>query len=223
MQLTPDMGVLAYLSTAVLSVVLSVFLLVLWARQKNHLYTDLPLLFGVMFVAQAFNSVIRTLPTLGVLEASLDIFRFRTLVMLGSVLPLTVMVLFIWLPRMRAKYTRILGALTLYWAAVTLLAPSEALIMILCIPIILVLTVAMVVTFSITWKTGRLREVRSDLMVLCFVLGIMSQLTASMVLVNNALWALGTVAATLALTNPWYKRKQSALTKQNEVYSSLDT
>jgi len=219
MQLTPDMGVLAYLSTAVLSV----FLLVLWARQKNHLYTDLPLLFGVMFMAQAFNSIIRTLPTLGVLEASLDVFRFRTLVMLGSVLPLTIIVLFIWLPRIRAKYTRILGALTLYWALVTLLAPSEALIMILCIPIILVLTVAMVVTFSITWKTGRLREVRSDFMVLCFVLGIMSQLTASMVLVNNALWALGTVAATLALTNPWYKRKQSALTKPNEVYSSLDT
>lgn len=35
MQLTSDMGVLAYLSTAVLSVVLSVFLLALWLGRRT--------------------------------------------------------------------------------------------------------------------------------------------------------------------------------------------
>ena len=210
------MASIANLSTAVFSAVLSLFLIVLWFRQKNHMYTDLPLLFGIMFMAQAFNSIIRTLPTLGVLEASLNLFRLRSLVIFGTVFPLAVIVLQIWLPKIRNKYSRILGVLVLYWFGVSLLAPSESVIMLLCIPIILVLTIAMVVTFAITWKTGRLKEVRSDLMVLSFVIGFVSQLVTSLVVLDNILIALGTILMTLALTNPWYRRKHPAIAKQVE-------
>jgi hypothetical protein len=221
MQLTPDLAAIANLSSAVFSVALSMFLLALWSRQKNHLYTDLPLLFGIMFFAQALNSIIRTLPTLGIIEASLDLFRLRSLVILAVVFPLTLVALNIWLPRIRDKYSRILAVLALYWVAVTLFGPSEGLIMLLCIPILLVLDMTMVVTFSITWKTGRLKEVRSSLMVLAFLLGFVSQLFTSMVVLDNVLLAMATGIMTLAVINPWFRRKHSTSANLVETPASF--
>jgi len=219
--LTPDLAAIANLSSAVFSVALSMFLLALWSRQKNHLYTDLPLLFGIMFFAQALNSIIRTLPTLGIIEASLDLFRLRSLVILAVVFPLTLVALNIWLPRIRDKYSRILAVLALYWVAVTLFGPSEGLIMLLCIPILLVLDMTMVVTFSITWKTGRLKEVRSSLMVLAFLLGFVSQLFTSMVVLDNVLLAMATGIMTLAVINPWFRRKHSTSANLVETPASF--
>jgi hypothetical protein len=221
MQLTPDLAAIANLSSAVFSVALSMFLLALWSRQKNHLYTDLPLLFGIMFFAQALNSIIRTLPTLGIIEASLDLFRLRSLVILAVVFPLTLVALNIWLPRIRNRYSRVLAVLALYWVAVTLLAPSEGLIMLLCIPILLVLDMTMVVTFSITWKTGRLKEVRSSLMVLAFLLGFVSQLFTSMVVLDNVLLAMATGIMTLAVINPWFRRRRPISTNPIEAPASV--
>lgn len=213
MQPTLDTATIASLSSAVFSIVLSVFLVGLWLRQRNHLYTDLPLLFGIMFYAQALNSIIKVLPTLGIVEASLALFRFRTLIIFATVLPLAVVVLHVWMPRMRDRYSRILGMLTLYWVIVTLLAPTESLVMLLCIPILLVLSVAMIVTFSITWKTGRLKEVRSGLMVLAFILGFLSQLVTSSIVLDNVLIAVSTGIMTLALINPWFRRRPAAVPK----------
>lgn len=221
MQLTLDMAFVAGLSSAAFSTVLAIFLIGLWLRQKNHLYTDLPLLFGIMFLAQALNSVMKVLPTLGIMEASLSLFRLRTLVIFGTVLPLAVLVVNIWLPRMRHRYSRILGVLTLYWVVVTLFTTSEAFVMLLCIPIILVLSIAMIVTFSITWRTGRLKEVRSGLMVLAFVLGFASQLVANLVIIDNVLIAVSTGIMTLALINPWFRRRQVAVTKPIDTFSSV--
>jgi len=221
MQLTLDTASIASLSSAAFSVVVSVFFLGLWLRQKNHLYTDLPLSFGVMFMAQALNSIIKVLPTLGMLDASLVLFRIRTIVIFGTVFPLAVVVLHIWLPKARARYSRVLGALTLYWVAVTLFAPSEGLIMLFCIPILLVLDIAMIVTFSITWRTGRLKEVRSGLMVFAFVLGFLSQLVTSQVVLDNVLLALTTAIMTLALINPWFRRKHVLIVKPIETTSTV--
>jgi len=213
MQLTIDLASFANLSTSVFSITIAVFLISVWVRQKNHLYTDLPLLFGVMFMAQALNSIVRTLPTLGIIEASLLLFRLRTLVILAVVFPLALVALHIWLPRIRDKYSRVLGVLAAYWIVVTTLAPSEDLIMLLCIPILLVLDLAMIVTFSITWKTGRLKEVRSSLMVLAFLLGFVSQLFTSMVILDNVLLAMATGIMTVAIINPWFRRTYPASAK----------
>jgi MFS family permease len=221
MQLTLDMASIASLSSALFSIVLAIFLIGLWLRQKNHLYTDLPLLFGTMFLAQAVNSIIKVSPTLGIMEASLAVFRIRTFVILGSVLPLAVVVLNVWFPKLRHRYSRILGLLSLYWVIVTLFAPTEGLVMMLCIPILLVFSIAMIVTFSITWRTGRLKEVRSGLMVLAFVLGFVSQLLASLAIIDNVLIAVSTGIMTLALINPWFRRRQLAVTKPIDTSGSI--
>jgi hypothetical protein len=220
MQLTIDLASFATLSSSVLSIVLALFLISLWLRQKNHLYTDLPLMFGIMFVAQAVNSIIKLLPNLGIVEASSALFRVRALIIFGTVLPLAVIVLNVWLPRLRRRYSRILGVLALYWAIVTLFAPSDNLVMLLCIPILLVFMIALIVTFSITWRTGRLREVRSGLMVLAFVLAFISQLVASSVIVDNILVALSSGITTLAIINPWFRRGRPAAPKLIEPSAS---
>jgi uncharacterized membrane protein len=220
MQLIFDTAVIANLATAAFSAVLSLYLLALWFRQKNHLYTDLPLMFGITFMAQAFNTLIRTLPLIGVVEMSLNLFRLRTLVIMGTAFPLLVVALHIWLPRARRHHSRIVGLLAVYWVLVALLGPSEGVIMLLCIPVVLVLSMTMIVTFIITWKTNRLKEVRSDLMVLSFVLGFVSQLVASQVILNNVLITLGTVFSTLGLTNPWFRRRHIPLAMPPESVES---
>ena len=173
-----------------------------------------------MFLAQALNSIVRTLPALGIVEASFLLFQIRTLVILAVVFPLTLVALHIWLPRIRNRYSRVLGVLALYWVAVTVLVPSESLIMLLCIPILLVLDFAMIVTFFITWKTGRLKEVRSGLMVLGFILGFVSQLFTSMVVLDNVLLALATGTMTVAIINPWFRRGHPAAPKLVETSTS---
>lgn len=217
MQLTIDLATFANLSSSLFCSFLAVFLISVWLRQKNRLYTDLPLLFGVMFLSQALNSMVRLLPTFGIVESSLLLFRFRAIVIFGAVFPMGLLTLHIWFPRIRRMYSRLLGILTLYWIGVCVLVPSESLIMLLCIPVILVLDSVMTLTFCITWKTGRLKEVRSSLMVLGSVLGFLSQLFASTVILDAVLLALANGIITVAVVNPWFRRGLAASAKLMET------
>jgi hypothetical protein len=85
-------------------------------------------------------------------------------------------------------------------------------IMLLHLPVILTFMGGMVLTFAITWKTGRLKEVRSDLMVFSAVLSLIGQMSLVVLLSMGlaAVWSILTVVATLlatlALVNPWYNR-----------------
>ncbi|TFF91883.1 hypothetical protein EU545_02645 [Candidatus Thorarchaeota archaeon] len=215
MQIVIEMTTLANIATALFSAVLSIYLFSLWRRQENPLLTDLPLMFGITFLTQAVNNLILVLPALEILEASLDLFRFRSIVIIGTAFPMLVVLVTIWLPRFKKHHSKIIGLLAVYWVLVALLAPSDQIIMMLHLPVIATLTIGMIITFSITWRTGRLKEVRSELIVLSFLFGLVGQ-AAKVPLMNMGLDVLGhiinaavTVLATLALANPWYRRGES--------------
>ena len=95
--------------------------------------------------------------------------------------------------------------------SVLLLGPTQEIIMLLHLPIIIFFMGGMVLTFTITWKTGRLKEVRSDLMVFSSAFSFVGQagLVAFMAIglasVPAMITAISTALATLALVNPWYK------------------
>jgi MFS family permease len=212
MQIVIEMTTAANIATALFSAVLSVYLFALWRRQENPLLTDLPLMFGITFLTQAVNNMILVLPSLGIVEASMELFRFRAIVIIGSAFPLLVVLLTIWLPRFSRHHSKIIGVLAVYWLLVALLAPTDQTIMMMHLPVIAALTIGIIITFSITWRTGRLKEVRSDLLVISFLLGLVGQ-AAKVPLMNMGLDVLGhlinavaTVLITLALANPWYNR-----------------
>lgn len=206
-----DLTSLSSIAAAVISIVLSTYLFLLWKRQDNRLITDLPLMFGITFIAHGFSNIIQTLSYLGFYEMTLDIFRVRAMVICGIALPMVGVLIHIWLPRWSKYHLRMLGLLLLYWIAVVLVGPSEEIIMALLIPILLVMFVGLILTFTITWRTGRLKEVRSDLLVVSLILALISQ-TGKLALMSMGLGAIAdffmvasTICGTLAIVNPWYR------------------
>ena len=150
----------------------------------------------------------------GILPDTMEVFRIRAIVISGSALPLLVAVLNIWLPRIEKYHTRITILSIIYWVIVALLGPSQTMIMSLLIPLLLAFSLGMLLTFGITWKTGRLQEVRSDLMIVSLAIGFISQLLKIPLQTMGLDWLVVSVAAMtdviagIALTNPWYYRSQ---------------
>jgi hypothetical protein len=104
--------------------------------------------------------------------------------------------------------------LTLYWLGIDFLVATETLIMSLLIPVLVILGLVMMFTFIITWRTGRLKEVRSELMVLSVLFGLASQvlrvplLTTPLFYLPDVLLTISMVLTAIAFGNPWYNREK---------------
>ncbi len=219
MQVTLDTTIMPSVVAAIVSIVLSMYLFLLWYRQENRLYSDLPLAFSIVFTAHALNQMLLSLTMIGLIPTSLEFFRVRALVVGGIALPMMVVLLNIWLHRFQKHHLRIMGLMTAYWVAIALFGPTQDTIMMLHLPLIIAFIGGMVLTFIITWKTGRLKEVRSDLMVISTLLSLVGQVsriplsTAGLGFVSGAITVAATLLATVALSNPWYRREQASIPK----------
>lgn len=211
MQIFTGLTLFSGIAASVLAASLAVYLIVMWFRQDNRLLTDLPLMFGIVFLAHTLNQLIVLLSESGYLEMTLEIFRMRAIIVGGIALPLVGVLLHIWLPRLQKHHLKILGLVTFYWIIVALFGFTQNMIMTFHLPIIVIFMGGMIITFAITWKTGRLKEVRSDLMVLSAIISLFGQMGLIMLLsmglavVWSILMVLSTLCATLALVNPWYR------------------
>jgi hypothetical protein len=205
-----DITFISSFSTAIITAIVSVYLFRLWYKQSSRMYTDLPLMFSLSFLATAVNMFLNAAPVLLQIEYTYSLFQIRAFFICLSVIPMLGMVLHIWLARFAKWHIRIMVLIVAYWLAVTLLAPDESTLMALAIPVMLVFTLSLIATFVVTWYTGRLKEVRSDLLVFGLALAFVSQalrvtlLNAGLGVVGDILNLFGLVAVSLALVNPWY-------------------
>ncbi len=212
MQIGTDLVLLSSMATVVIAVSLSGYLGRKWLSQENRLMTDLPLVFAIAFVGQAFNIAIVTLQHIGLLPATMIFFRIRTIGIGGSVIPIFGAILQIWTPSIQRYHNRMVYLLTLYWLGIDFLVASETLIMSLLIPVLVINGLIMMATFIITWRTGRLKEVRSELMVLSVLFGLASQvlrvplLATSLFYVPDVLLMISMILTAVAFGNPWYNR-----------------
>jgi hypothetical protein len=204
------------MAIVVIAVFLSVYLGRKWFSQENRLLTDLPLVFAIAFVGQAFNIAIVTLQHSGLLPATMIFFRIRTIGIGGSIIPIFGAILQIWAPSIQRYHNRLVYLLTLYWLGIDFLVPSETMIMSLLIPVLVVIGIIMMATFIITWRTGRLKEVRSELMVVSVLFGMASQilrvplLATSLFYVPDVLLMISMILTVFAFGNPWYNRGNKA-------------
>ena len=207
------MVLISSMATILISAVISIYLGRQWYRQEARLMTDLPLVFAISFVSQTLNMMILTLPNIGLLEPSMELFRLRSVVISGATVPVLGALLQIWAPSIQKYHNRLVYLLLLYWLSVALLGATEQFVMIMTIPVMLLLGVMMMATFAITWKTGRLKEVRSDFMIISVLFGMMSQvlrvplISTPLFYVPDVLLTISMVGIALALTNPWYHRE----------------
>ncbi|GAG89670.1 unnamed protein product [marine sediment metagenome] len=80
--------ILSGIMTIILSLALSTFLGWKWYKQKVRLMTDLPLVFAITGIFQVLNMTILTLSHIGVLEATMELFRLRSMVIGGAIVPI---------------------------------------------------------------------------------------------------------------------------------------
>jgi hypothetical protein len=171
MQTGNELVLVSSIATILLSAVISMYLGRQWYRQEVRLITDLPLVFAISFVSQALNMIILTLPQLGLLAASMELFRLRSVIISGATVPVLGALLQIWAPSIQRYHNRLVYLLLTYWVSIALFGITEEFVMIMTIPVILGLGIMMMVTFVITWRTGRLKEVRSDFMIVSVLFG----------------------------------------------------
>jgi len=213
MQIGTELVILSSLATIALSGTIGVYLFRLWRSQPTRLMTDLPLVFAISTIAQAVQIFIGTAPNVGLVQPSMELFRLRATIICFSIVPIFGALLQIWAPRFQEYHNRSVLLVSAIWVATTLLGPTEEFIMIMVIPWILVFGLLMLFTFVITWKTGRLKEVRSDLMVVSIIFGLASQtlrvplLGSTFFYVPDILLMLSMVFIAIAFGNPWYRRE----------------
>ena len=213
MQIGTELVLISSMATVFISAVIGTYLGRKWFAQENRLLTDLPLVFAIAFVSQAFNITIVTLQHTGLLETAMIFFRIRTIGIGGSIIPIFGAILQIWAPSIQRYHNRLVYLLTLYWLTVDFIGPTEQLIMTLLIPVLLILGIMMMATFVITWRTGRLKEVRSELMIVSVLFGMASQilrvplLTTSLFYIPDVLLTISMILTAIAFANPWYNRE----------------
>jgi hypothetical protein len=214
MQLASDIVLYSNILIGIITFSMGAYLLHLWYKQETRLVSDLPLVFGISFTTQSMNNTIVSLANLGIIEMTMSVFRVRSLLIGGSVVPILGAILNIWAPRYSKYHTRLVTLFAAFWVITGLILPTQELIMILHIPLMLVFGLMLVATFFITWKTGRLKEVRSGMMVVGTFLGIIGQgarvplLNSPFFFVPDILLLVSMVVVLVALTNPWYHRKK---------------
>ena len=176
LQTGTELVILSTVTTLLISAIVGVYLLRLWLKQSNRLLTDLPLVFAVTTLCSAVQVLILALMSMGVIETSLLNFKFRSLIISGSIIPVLGAVLQIWAPKIQKYHMRIIALVAIYWWAFAIFGSSESLIMTATIPLILISSIMLIVTFSITWRTGRLKEMRSGWMVIGVIPATVGQL-----------------------------------------------
>ncbi|TXT55227.1 MAG: conserved membrane protein of unknown function [Candidatus Thorarchaeota archaeon] len=212
MQILSEITSITALGAAIVALVVGLYLFYLWNQQDVQMYYDLPFLFGITFIAMFLNLIIQSLPGFGIIEYSLLLFKIRTLVIFGTVFPLLAAILIIWFMRYQRYHNKILAALAIYWFVIDIFGTDEALIMILLIPIVFIIILGLIATFLVTWRTNRLKEVRSDLLVLSLISLIISQAGGVALRSMNLDWivylinAIATLLAAISFANPWYRR-----------------
>ncbi len=213
MQTGVEFVILSSLVTIMMSLVMSFILGRKWYTQEVRLTTDLPLVFAVSGIFQALNMLILTLPNIGVLEPTLELFKIRAMVIGGSTIPFLGALFQIWIPTYQKYHNKLLLSIASYLFLVALFGYSEVIIMTLIIPVLIIISLIMMTTFIITWKTGRLKEVRNELLVLAFLLMIASQLlrvplmTSPLFYIPDVLLTFSMVSVLIAIINPWYSKE----------------
>jgi len=176
MQFGSELVLFSSFATITISVIIGLYLIRLWYSQENRLITDLPLVFSISMMSNAINMVMIIMPLVLDFTPSMEYFRLRSLIIGASIIPMIGALFQIWLPSKKKYHIRLLLLFTLYWGTIVFLGTTEEFIMMMCIPLIIITGIVIMATFIITMKTGRLKEVRSDFMIVSVIFSMASQM-----------------------------------------------
>ncbi|MFW9849705.1 MAG: hypothetical protein ACFFF4_11210 [Candidatus Thorarchaeota archaeon] len=212
MQLVIELTFWSGILAGLLSIIGGIYLVHLWYRQSTRLLTDLPLVFAFSFILQGVNMFMLSSMNVGILPDTLEVFKMRTFVIGGSVFPFLTIIMHIWLSKYSKYFKHVIATLMVYWTIATLVGTSTSMIMVMVLPIMMVVMFGMIGTFAITYRTDRLKEVKSGLILIAMAFMAFSQLTKvalmamGLAFVADIATVIGTFLIVLAVANPWKEK-----------------
>ena len=227
MQTGSELVLMSTLATMVISVVVASYLIRTWYRQDNRLMTDLPLVFSIAMISNAINLVMIMLPIVGSFTPTMEYFRIRSMVICWSVIPILGLMFQIWLPSIKRHHNKMVLLFLGYWAIIAVFGSTQGFIMIMTIPLILASGIVIISTFAVTWKTGRLKEIRSDLLIFSTFFSMGSQvlrmqlISTSLFFVPDLLFMVSFVLIGVGIINPWYKKDDSKRDEMQDLAVSV--
>ncbi|MFW9921544.1 MAG: hypothetical protein ACFFED_18230 [Candidatus Thorarchaeota archaeon] len=225
MQLAIEITFWSGILAGVIAILGGVYLANLWRKQSTRLLTDLPLVFAFSFILQGVNMFILSSMNAGILPDTLEVFKMRTFVIGGSVFPFLTIILHIWASKFSRYFKHVISTLMIYWTIVTILGTTQSLIMVLVLPIMMVVMFGMIFTFAVTYRTGRLQEVRSGLILIAMSFMAFSQLTKVTLMamglsfIADTATVIGSILIVLAVANPWKPRSREKNESVPEIYA----
>jgi hypothetical protein len=212
--------------TIVFGTILAVYLFRVYFKQEVRLSSDLPLIFGITFAGLGSIMILQLLFRVGVLEETLTIFRIRSVFIGIMALPMLWALLNIWASSHQHRHPHIMVAVASYWLACSLLGTDMTSILMFIIPVMLVLGISLVLTFIITWKTGRLQEIRSGIVAIGLSLMLLSQILRAVIelaVVVDLILAISMLVITFALVNPMKRKEKTSMDSLYEIPYSETT
>ena len=126
-------------------------------------------------------------------------------------LPMLWALLNIWANAYQHRHSHVMVGVIGYWLVCSFLGTSTMIIMALLLPVMLILGMGLVLTFIVTWKTGRLQEIRSGIAAIGLSLMLLSQVLRAVVELTMFVDLIITVSLlviTIALVNPWKQKEE---------------
>ncbi|MFW9953823.1 MAG: hypothetical protein ACFFD3_04645 [Candidatus Thorarchaeota archaeon] len=225
MQLVIELTYWSGILAGIISIIGGIYLAHIWYKQSTRLLTDLPLVFAFSFILQGVNMFMLSSMNAGILPDTLEVFKMRTFVIGGSVFPFLTIILHIWVSKFSKYFKYLLAILIAYWTIATIIGTSASMIMVMVLPIMMVVMFGMIFTFAVTYKTNRLKEVRSGLILIAMAFMAFSQLSKvslmalGLAFIADTATVVGTVLIVLAVANPWKKVVKAEPPPSQEIYA----
>ena len=197
--------------TIAFGTILAAYLFRVYFKQEVRLSSDLPLIFGMTFAGLGGIMVLQLLFRTGILEETLDLFRLRAISIGLMALPMLWALLNIWANAYKHRHVHVMVGIIGYWLVCSFLGTSTMIIMALLLPVMLILGMGLVLTFIVTWKTGRLQEIRSGIAAIGLSLMLLSQVLRAVVELTmfvDLIIAVSLLVITIALVNPWKQKEE---------------
>ena len=156
-------------------VLIGVILLAKWARGSTRYYTDFPFLFGIAMLFSAAAEAMDVLMDSGILPVDLMLFKLRTTLTSMTLLFYLIAILLIWLNERPRSSVLIVIVYMLMLLTVVWIAPSIDLVRTWAMPILFVLFITFVITFTLAWYWKRLPDVHGLVMSIGVVIAMIGQ------------------------------------------------
>ncbi|MCD6513731.1 MAG: hypothetical protein J7L07_02300 [Candidatus Odinarchaeota archaeon] len=168
--------------------ILAGLLLAKWMSSKERFYTDIPFLFGMLFMFVAIGEALDALFDAQLLLATLELYKVRLFIAVTGLTFIVFLLFVIWV-RKNYRYHSIFSAsfLGIFGSLILISENATTALLVASIAIILV-AIPSGITLIVIWRLKRLPEFHSLLAAIAIVIIVLGQILENILSGSSILW-----------------------------------